>query len=335
MFNKSEFNSTSDKTFRCFFDVDANNFEKYYCGLFENRILTTICIVFTCITILASNILFYGIIWFEHFGSDHKQTLVNKFLTSTCWTLIVTGFVGGTNIIRFLFGPWSTGICFANIVVKQSLRTQIVLLFNAISVSKYIFVFHLKNPMAVKDDFWSCFLNLTIILFSLIFNYVINVLPGRMPNAFYSCSDTDQTPYANLPQRTNGHLEVLSIFLHLCIKLKIYLFKSKKVNPEAGPIQNSYRSSVVNPDLIADVGSSLIGVILFGMFAILNLKVNRFTQLELNLYPNYYFMIAFQLFVPPVMSLCLSIMYYCRHSLLRNAVQRQIKEVLVEKFWAG
>ena len=335
MLNKSEINSKSDKTFDCFFGVDANYFEKFYCGLFEYRISTIICIVFMCVSLLASVSLFYGIIWFERFGSDHKQTLVNKLLTSTCWTLIVLAAMSWTDIFRYLIGPLPKYICFAQTVAKHSLKTQIILLLDAISISKYIFVFHLKNPMAVKDDFWSCFLNQTIILFSVIFNYVVFVLPGRMPTAFYTCSDTDLFPDVNLPQKPVGYFEVLSIFLLLCIKIKIYLFKAKKVNPKAGPILNSYRSSVVNPDLIADIGSSLIGVTLIGMMAILNGKVNNMNQLQLNLYPNYYFMVALQLFGPSVTSLCLSIMYYCRHSLLRNTVRRQIQEVVACSFWAG
>ena len=328
MFNKSDLNLTSDETFNCFLDINAKYFEKFYCGLFENRISTIISVVFTCVSILANVILLYGIIWFECFGSDHKQTLINKFLTSMCWTLIVGLTVCWTDIFRYIIGPWSKDICFVQTFVKQSLRTQTILLLDAISISKYVFVFHLKNPMAVKDDFWSLFLNQTIVLFSFIFNYVVMVLPGRLPTAFYTCSDTDLFPDVNLPQKPIGYFEVLSVFLHLCIKIKFCLYKAKKVNPEAVVIPTPYQSSVVNQDLIADIGSSLIGISVIGIFSILNAKVNMMTQSELNLYPTYYYIIGMQLLATSAASLCLSVTYYCRHSLLRNTIQREIQDIL-------
>ncbi len=40
---------------------------------------------------------------------------------------------------------------------------MIVLFYDAITLSRYIFIFWLKNPTAVEDSFWSLFINIWIV----------------------------------------------------------------------------------------------------------------------------------------------------------------------------
>jgi len=58
------------------------------------------------------------------------------------------------------------------------LKTQAILFYDGIVVVRYIFIFWLKNPMAVNDDFWSRFLNAWILGLSAIVNFVYGFLPG-------------------------------------------------------------------------------------------------------------------------------------------------------------
>jgi hypothetical protein len=32
----------------------------------------------------------YGIIWYEHYGSDLKRTLINRLITSLSWIFVIT-----------------------------------------------------------------------------------------------------------------------------------------------------------------------------------------------------------------------------------------------------
>lgn len=58
------------------------------------------------------------------------------------------------------------------------LKTQCLIIYDAIILVRYIFIFWLKNPMAVNDDFWSSFLNVWIVGASAIVNYVHGFLLG-------------------------------------------------------------------------------------------------------------------------------------------------------------
>ena len=46
------------------------------------------------------------------------------------------------------------------------------MLFNAIMILNYIFIFGMKNPGSLKDDFWMLFILLWMITFKAVFNTV-------------------------------------------------------------------------------------------------------------------------------------------------------------------
>ena len=60
--------------------------------------------------------------------------------------------------------------CYFQIVMKDSIKTAILLFFDAIALSRYIFIYWMKNPTALNDDFWNLFVNLWIILGSILIN---------------------------------------------------------------------------------------------------------------------------------------------------------------------
>ena len=61
-------------------------------------------------------------------------------------------------------------------------------LSSSIMIVKYLSVFHLKNPGAIKDDFWSLFLNIWIISSTLTVNGVNLILPGRFASLYEVCT---------------------------------------------------------------------------------------------------------------------------------------------------
>jgi len=64
---------------------------------------------------------------------------------------------------------------------------QVLFLLIAISVSKFIFVFHLKNPMAIQEDFFYFFINVCSFMHSFLSQFAFTALPGRDPLMFYIC----------------------------------------------------------------------------------------------------------------------------------------------------
>ena len=152
----------------------SNITEDYFSGLFENRSSKISAVIVSfCLNIL-NVVLAYGIIWYDRYGIDKKQNLMNKLITSICWVLIITvPILQLFEIPRYFFGPQPALFCFIQMVIKKASKWQLLLLLDASILTRYIFIFWLKNPNAVHDGFWSIFVNIWIFGFSLITNAVL------------------------------------------------------------------------------------------------------------------------------------------------------------------
>ena len=62
----------------------------------------------------------YGIIWYEKYGSDKKRILVNRLLTSLCWTgIVVDIMVTPLDMLRYF-----------QLILKNVLNVQGPILYN-------------------------------------------------------------------------------------------------------------------------------------------------------------------------------------------------------------
>jgi hypothetical protein len=136
--------------------------EDFFYGIFENRPSKFVCIVLAILVLSIELFLYYGIIWYERFGTDNRRTLTNELLTNLCWTIIVSIFISFLNLARYIFGPLPAYYCFFQLLLKVVSKTVILLFLDAILLTRYLMIFWLKNPSAIKDDFWGSFLGLWI-----------------------------------------------------------------------------------------------------------------------------------------------------------------------------
>jgi hypothetical protein len=99
--------------------------------------------------------LLYSITWYERFGCDLKRTLINKFVSSTCWSGIgLITFALSLNLIRFTFGPLPKPVCWIKSLIVSASLANILVFIDAIILARFVFIFVLKNPAALHDDFW-------------------------------------------------------------------------------------------------------------------------------------------------------------------------------------
>ena len=82
-------------------------------------------------------------------------------------------------IYRYLYGPLPANLCLLSFTMKLAITTQGLLYLNAIILSKYLFIFWLKNPTAFHDDFWSFFYDVWATLLAWTAHGVIAFLPGK------------------------------------------------------------------------------------------------------------------------------------------------------------
>ena len=156
-----------------------NHANEFFSEVYKIRPSIIIGVIITSVSICILIPVLYSIIWYEKFGSDKKRTVLNKLAGSVCWcTILVHVLVQIPELIRFCFGPFPTFICYLQLVFKNTLATQLMLIFDTISILKYIFIFWLKNPYNFCDDFWTVFLNLWMFAFSLMSQIIFANLPG-------------------------------------------------------------------------------------------------------------------------------------------------------------
>ena len=299
--------------------------DKCYKELYETNptkiILVILSVVFNVINIALP----YGIIWYEHYGTDNKRTLVNKLVSLICRILIQWFiFCQPSDIIRYTFGPLPTIACAFQQIVKSSLKFQILLCFDALQITKFILIFVLKNPSAVQDDFWSIILSIWIVGVSTIQSFITFFVHGRKPLNYYTCADVDMIPVLNEARRTYGEIEIASFLILIIIQAKIVHYKSNvKVVPKDG---NARTESKLTSYSLPTFTTNFISILLLCMFSLLTVKANKMSLSDLKVYPNYLFMQTFQLLGANFLGFLLSVVYYVKHPKMTKALYQNLKD---------
>jgi hypothetical protein len=194
--------------------------------------------------------------------------------------------------------------------------------------------FCIKNPGGVDDDFWCMFLSIIIISLSTIMNFVIYTLPVKRPMFYFVCADTDPQLDSANSSKLVAIEEILSVLLLIFIKVRISLHKMKTQPTEATNV--FHKSSVlamIEKQNIADFTSNFFGLSSLAGFALLALMVNSMTINEINQFPHFLLLYFFQLVYPFLMGLTLLFVLYKRCKIMRETLQRELKDFLNSKFY--
>ena len=298
-------------------------------GLLQNRMSKILAILFSFFTMPFVVALFYGIVWYERFGTDNNRTLINKLLASQCWAFIQYYCVCQTfEGINFLIGGLPGFICFGQVVMKNSYKTQFLLFFDSSIWVQYLFIFWVKNPAAVNDDFWSYFVSIWIAGFSLLFNFAKFHVPHRQPINYYICSACLPELDWSLPSHFGAHIEVFTIFTILIIKLKIHYFRSNQVENEMTKrsiFLKNFSLNAINRSSISSFTTNLTGLLIMSSFVYFGLKLNQMKPTQLNEYPNYLYVYFFNLILPNVVGLFVTGLFYSKMSAMRESIMSELK----------
>jgi len=102
-------------------------------------------------------------------------------MSGFAWSLIeLIIVVEGGDILRYFYGPLPYTFCLVSTVVSGSIFLQILLFITNIVITKYIFIFHLKNPTALDDKFWFTFLTIWIRTFAYLSQATAFLMPGKI-----------------------------------------------------------------------------------------------------------------------------------------------------------
>jgi hypothetical protein len=178
---------------------------------------------------------------------------------------------------------------------------------NAITLCRYIFIFWLKNPTAVHEDFWNCFANYWITIACTINAIVYEYQATRQALYYYSCCGLDPNSFEKLPEKTDGTLLIPSTILQFVLNARIiawkYSNKKKFVTSFLSPHCSSSTEILMTmeKETIMNCYAICCTVIFFLLYFGQNLRLKYLPLDEINEYPNYLYMysrhmLAFQVF---------------------------------------
>ena len=211
---------------RCYVNLTKyNNTENFFKETMESNPDKYKFVTFSFVLIVLVVSILYGIIWFEKFGSDKKRTIINQCVSSICWTLVFWQLtIQVSCIARMLLGPFSHLFCFWFVVLRRALLTRMLLLVDAITIVRYIFIFWLKNTGAFNDEFWMRCVNLWTTGFSIMISLAQAFFPNQKILLYNVCigyHPENQTVSPNM----NLSIEILSILLQFVLFFRIKIQK--------------------------------------------------------------------------------------------------------------
>ena len=287
-------------------------------------------LAFSTLGVILVPFFFYSIIWFNSHGSDKKITFLNMITSASCWIGIEYNcIIQTTEIIRFCIGPLPEWFCFLKTLLRNAYVTQVFLYFDTIALTRYLFIFWLKNPAAFHSDFWILFLNIWIRGASLIFNGVWSIKSEHQIISFYVCSGIDPTEDFKVPLKLYAVIELGSIIINVFVWIKVQMFKrrSTKTNVTDRRYLNWKKVFLTefHYESIANFTTSMANLLIifflaFGAVYLSGVKPKEMQNHRAALYLQY-------LVAPCFASIMFVAVYYLRHKLLRQGVFNQILEI--------
>ena len=259
-----------------------------------------------------------------------KRTIVNRLASSVCWSTITYFlFPQIVDLSRYFTGPLPAGLCTFNLFIKNVITIQILFFFNASIIFKYISIFWLKNPIRLQDEFWACYVNIWVIMFSFLGQFVGDFLPNTKPMNYYICTGDppfnqkhDVISIKNIFVVTVSKITVLA-YLVYCIRIYSYKLKHKAKNSKKSLLLASFEK-----ESLSDITSNFGYIVIIILGSSLMRKMNSIDINKVNEYPVYLSVYFLHLGMIHSCALARCFMYYLIHPNLRVTVFREVKELL-------
>lgn len=297
----------------------SNQTELIFSGLLENNPTKIGITVLAAMLTLLCGGLSFGAVWYDLHGFDRYRTVINRIPTAmslTCLCGITTMEV--VEMLIFYTGPFSPNFCLINIIFKNSVKTNAILLTDFLVVTRYIFIVCIKNPAALDDRFWTVLISVWCLGFSVLFNAVFFSLPGLKPISFYICSNADPGFDSRSSRIANVVVEVASFALHGVLNIKIAVYKRAN-NFETDP-------TTTTPTYFA---SNAVGFLIIASHSLLNNKIASLPHQALNSYPNYIYVYLYALVGPAVLGIVILMIYYFKNVALRQYFYKHLSKLCV------
>lgn len=209
--------------------------------------------------------------------------------------------------------------------MRRFLVTEFFMLVNVLSITRYIFIFLLKNPAAFQDNFWHLFINLWMIgANTLIQSTTMPFEFKELPFYLACCGKSEKVLHVqNVPYFFQA--QIISAILHGCIFLRIQVFKQKARVSDISNHQNAKSKFLAdfNREALMDTAESFGSVLILGAIATLHVLIMKFSNSEEIAHVGNSLLIT-----PPLIILALAGTLYWRNKLMRRWVKREVKNII-------
>ena len=300
--------------------------DDFFAGIFQNRPEKILAVIFSAVGGSILMPMVYGIIWYERHGSDQKRTLLNKLVSSLCWSCMEWFFIIQVlDMVRYVYGPLPAGLCLFELHLRFAIFTQQMLFMDGIILARYIFIFCLKNPAAFNDDFWYLVINVWTVAFSFVTQAVSAMMPGRSTVYFYICSGRSPLKDQDIPPKvgsTQQLVTIVSILIHIYILVKIHLYRKKVTITQS--FKTSFTRLSISNNSLSDLTTNFCTVFLCTVVVILTWKNNQIPVKDFNCYPNYLYEYFFRMAWPIIFGISMVLLYYFRNEKLRSSILAEL-----------
>ena len=305
--------------------IDKNEGD-FFAAAFQNGQLQLCTMTFTIICLLILIPIEYGMIWFEHYGSDKKRTLINRMFASACWTSMqVYLFVIPLEMVRYVFGPLPGTVCFFHLIHKNVISVETALFSNGVTLSRYLYVFYLKNPSEFQDEFWHTFINLWVGCFGFLSQFTFMYLPGHQPISYYICIGIDPKQDGDtIIYKKNivvNIMMLLSVVIQVSVAVRFIIHRVQIDAASNYTHKESFLKEIISDFFIAFgifAMSSLYGYLLF--------HTNNLEPALFNVYPNYLFLYSLHFFFPLLTCSLFAIFFYVRNKQMGSILLEELFE---------
>lgn len=205
---------------------------------------------------------------YERFGSSHDRTLINQFVTSTCWCCAISNiFSSLPEVVLTILGPFSVTFCFIHTFSKNIIFILYIVNLTSIAIVRYVYIFVKISPTGHYDDFICFFVNLATFANAAVWQITHQMTNGYNRHTYYICCGT--LPDSAVENKMNYSLNLLMalcpmVFIFVIVKIKLY--KKKIVSPttlvtsQNQPLPSSI--GLVLQTSLADLATVAIGLLI-------------------------------------------------------------------------
>ena len=254
-----------------------------------------------------------------NFLNNLNLKFIFQLVSSLCWShLFWISVLFFPRWIQYASGPHLFGVTYCSFqsMFGQMFLVQTLLILDAIVVFKFLFIFVLKKPTLILDDFWIVFLNIYFFGFSFVAQGVLTFFQeGSKHINFHICSGVDPSPDLNTLVKFRGILfgiYFISVFLYTVIPIKIKLYKQNVVHE----VQNNMNDK----DLLLDMTVNFIRLCSLLMGIALSLIVSKISPFEFDKFSNTLMIFSLNILFPPFFIFIVCFSHYYRHQDLRTTV---------------